>query len=315
MAAIVVMASRNAKPEPIEKTDMSNTLDALTAFSTAAELGSFSAAARYLHKSQSTVSEAIANLEIDLGVSLFDRGARNPVLTAAGEQLLRHARQVLAAHEQLTRQASLMSAGLEPQLSIVLSDTLHSLELETLLQGLETRFPELELETLVAEKEDVVDLVASGRAHLGLLSALPHYPAGIGHAALPHQGQFALFAGRHHPLARQKALLPDQLAPFRQLCLNTLGSPAPASTHPRRWLAPSYLMLLDMTRLGFGWAELPSWMAQTFGRDELVQLDVAGWPRPIPIDLVWSSDRRPGLAAAWVRQFLAGTSGEPQSPA
>ena len=149
MAAIVVMASRNAKPEPIEKTDMSNTLDALTTFSTAAELGSFSAAARYLHKSQSTVSEAIANLEIDLGVSLFDRGARNPVLTAAGEQLLRHAKQVLAAHEQLTRQASLMSAGLEPQLSIVLSDTLHSLELETLLQGLETRFPELELETLV----------------------------------------------------------------------------------------------------------------------------------------------------------------------
>ena len=76
MAAIVVMASRNAKPEPIEKTDMSNTLDALTAFSTAAELGSFSAAARYLHISPSTVSRAIAQLEIHLGGSLLARGAR-----------------------------------------------------------------------------------------------------------------------------------------------------------------------------------------------------------------------------------------------
>ncbi|MEO3960792.1 helix-turn-helix domain-containing protein, partial [Chromobacterium piscinae] len=46
---------------------MTISVDALSAFVYAADLGSFSAAARRLGKSQSTVSEAIANLEIDLG--------------------------------------------------------------------------------------------------------------------------------------------------------------------------------------------------------------------------------------------------------
>jgi hypothetical protein len=38
----------------------------------AAELGSFSAAARRLNKAQSTVSTAIAKLEIDTGIIQFD---------------------------------------------------------------------------------------------------------------------------------------------------------------------------------------------------------------------------------------------------
>ncbi|VTR34556.1 HTH-type transcriptional activator AllS [Serratia fonticola] len=55
--------------------------EALLAFVEAAALGSFSAAARRLRKSQSTISTAIANLEADLGLTLFDRQARQPVLT------------------------------------------------------------------------------------------------------------------------------------------------------------------------------------------------------------------------------------------
>lgn len=55
--------------------------ESLIAFVEAASLGSFSAAARKLGKSQSTVSTAIAHLEIDLGLTLFDREKRYPVLT------------------------------------------------------------------------------------------------------------------------------------------------------------------------------------------------------------------------------------------
>jgi DNA-binding transcriptional LysR family regulator len=47
-----------------------------------------SAAARRLRKSQSTISTSIANLEADLGFELFDRSARQPVLTVQGEQVL-----------------------------------------------------------------------------------------------------------------------------------------------------------------------------------------------------------------------------------
>ena len=53
-------------------------------FITAVEEGSFSAAARKLILSQSTLSQQIAILEEDLGVMLFDRSGYRPVLTRAG---------------------------------------------------------------------------------------------------------------------------------------------------------------------------------------------------------------------------------------
>ena len=62
---------------------MRHSPEALLAFAEAATLGSFSAAARKLGKRQSTISEAIANLEIDLGLTLFDRSTRQPTLTEA----------------------------------------------------------------------------------------------------------------------------------------------------------------------------------------------------------------------------------------
>ena len=67
---------------------MRHSPEALTAFAEAATLGSFSAAARKLGKSQSTVSTAIANLEIDLGITLFDRSTRKPALTEHGRVML-----------------------------------------------------------------------------------------------------------------------------------------------------------------------------------------------------------------------------------
>ncbi len=50
---------------------------------------------------QSTVSTAIAHLEADLGVSLFDRSGRYPQLTEAGRQVLAHAQEILAADTRL----------------------------------------------------------------------------------------------------------------------------------------------------------------------------------------------------------------------
>lgn len=63
---------------------MAVSLDQLQAFVAAAEAGSFSGAARALRKAQSAVSTQVANLEADLGLELFNRAGRNPVLTPAG---------------------------------------------------------------------------------------------------------------------------------------------------------------------------------------------------------------------------------------
>ncbi|HBY5350505.1 TPA: LysR family transcriptional regulator, partial [Klebsiella pneumoniae] len=122
--------------------------EALTAFVEAVDSGSFSAAARRLRKSQSTISTAIANLEADLGVILFDRATRQPTLTPQGEQVLSYVKAILAASERLDELAVSLSGETEPRLTFVLSDTLHPDVLEDLLVQFDRRFPHTEFECL-----------------------------------------------------------------------------------------------------------------------------------------------------------------------
>uniref|UniRef100_UPI00195497BF LysR family transcriptional regulator n=1 Tax=Stenotrophomonas maltophilia TaxID=40324 RepID=UPI00195497BF len=71
------------------------TLDQLHVFLTVVDVGSFAGAARKLNRATSVISYAIANLEAQLGVSLFDRETtRKPQLTLAGRAVLAEARSV-----------------------------------------------------------------------------------------------------------------------------------------------------------------------------------------------------------------------------
>ena len=82
------------------------TLDQLTVLVAVAEAGSFSAAARALHRTQSVISYTIATLEAQLGLTLFDRGQRRPVLTAGGRAVLGDARRVSAVIDELRARAT-----------------------------------------------------------------------------------------------------------------------------------------------------------------------------------------------------------------
>lgn len=289
--------------------------EALLAFAEAALLGSFTAAARKLGKRQSTISEAIANLEIDLGVQLFDRSTRSPTLTDAGRALLPQVRRALEAGEAIDRTAARLASGEEARLTLVVSDTYQSKRYEETLTALEQRFPELELECQIAEHEDVIDLIQQGRAQLGLMAARTAYPAEIGAATIAEESEIGLFVGRSHALAAHgDAEVPHAaLREARELRLNTYVAPdgrGEGGQHvagTRRWSAPSYMMLLEMAVLGFGWAELPRWMVDHFASDRLCELRARGWPRRVPVDAVWSRSRPLGPAGAWLLDaMLAG---------
>jgi len=61
--------------------------------------GTSPAQVQRIHVVQSALSAAVAKLEKELGVALFDRSKRQIELTAAGQAFLQHAREVLhAAH-------------------------------------------------------------------------------------------------------------------------------------------------------------------------------------------------------------------------
>lgn len=75
---------------------MAFTLRQLQYFVAVAEQGTVSRAAQNLSISQSSVTEAIRELEGDLGVELFERHPRGLTVTHKGHQFLRHATKILA---------------------------------------------------------------------------------------------------------------------------------------------------------------------------------------------------------------------------
>ena len=101
---------------------MTVSLEQLEAFVASAEHGSFSAAGRALRKAQSAISTQVSNLETDLGVLLFSREGRNPVLTPAGDRLLREARVVLDRRAHLIGVAASFEAHVESRLVVAIDE-------------------------------------------------------------------------------------------------------------------------------------------------------------------------------------------------
>ncbi len=279
--------------------------EALTAFVETVACGSFSAAARRLRKSQSTISTAIAHLEADIGVTLFDRSARQPVLTAEGQRVLSYVQAILAASERLDELAVELSGETEARLTFVLSDTLHPDVLEGLLAQFDQRFPYTEFECLVGEDDDVVDLLQKGRAQVGLIEARDDYPTDIGHIRLPMQTRMAIYTSPDHPLTREQGLTLEQLRTWRELRLNTYLENRAAPSRGPVWSAPNYLMLLSMAAQGLGWCALPCALVEEFARSaELTMLNIAGWPISVSTDLLWHKAAPLGVSGSWLRQYL-----------
>jgi DNA-binding transcriptional LysR family regulator len=274
--------------------------DALQAFVEAAALGSFSAAARKLGKSQSTISTAIAHLELDCGFALFDRSGRSPQLTRQGWALLGRAEAVLAADDGLRRAANEMADGAEPRLTLALSDTYQSDRLDEVLAAFQTRYPELALECLIAEGDDLVALIRDGRAHIGFVEARPTWPAQLAARTVGEPTEIGLFVAVDHPLAVPGTVDADTLGRHRALRLATVLHPLQRPEQGRSWAAPSYLMLMEMAQRGFGWAALPRWLVARFAAGSLVELQARGWPRRVNIDMLWSQWQPPGPAGAWL---------------
>lgn len=94
--------------------------------------------------------------------------------------MLIHAQQILDASDRLSRFAPRLAEGLETTLTLVLSETYQSNHFESILTEFDHRYPELELECMIAEYSDVVALVQEARTQLGSWSARSWYPPEVG---------------------------------------------------------------------------------------------------------------------------------------
>ncbi len=288
---------------------MSLSLESLQLLVAAADSGSFSAAARRLGKAQSAVSTGIANLEIDLGLTLFDRSGRLPRLTAPGERMVAEARALLAQQGQLQALAAELAAGIEARLTLAIDDDSLLPWLTPVLEQLAAAYPLLELELLFPMMEDLSDMLLSGRAQLGIgyqglttPAALTRF--GLGRMAMP------LVVAPDHPLAQMAAPGLEDLRQHRQL-LVTARQPGTERERFRLstsiWWVEGDLSVLELVKRGLGWATVPAFLlTEALAHGDVVCLPDEALP-PIPelsIELLWHSARPIGPAAQWLRQTL-----------
>jgi DNA-binding transcriptional LysR family regulator len=90
----------------------------LRAFVTLADELHFHRAAARLHVAQPTLSQTLRQLELTVGVQLFERSTRRVVLTAAGRALLEDARAAVAALDAVMVRASQVGRGQAGELII-----------------------------------------------------------------------------------------------------------------------------------------------------------------------------------------------------
>ncbi|MNV54549.1 transcriptional regulator CysB-like protein [compost metagenome] len=214
--------------------------------------------------------------------------------------VLQRAEEILAATSRLEMTASQLSQGVEAKLTVALSDTYQSDRFEASLSAFEQRYPDLELECLIAECDDLVALVQSGRAQIAFAEMQDSYPPDLVNSTVDERTEIALFVSPEHPLATLKHIDQDVLQQHRELRLATIVNPYETRAKGRVWSAPSYLMLLEMAQGGFGWAPLPRWLVARFGPGTLQELQVRGWPKTVSVDALWSRQNPPGPAGSWL---------------
>lgn len=286
-------------------------VDQLQAFVASAEHGSFSAAARALRKAQSAISTHIANLEADLGLALFSRAGRNPVLTAAGARLLMEAKVVLERREHLIGVASSFQAGVERRLVVAADPLYPEQELGAVLARFAQQFPHVELELSFPPKQDITALVLEGKADLGIRWRQELVPAELGFQAVGWV-PIRLACNRRHPFAGMRVEWED-LKRHRQV----LVSASDHESDPQRamrvasevWRVESHWAALEMVRQGVGWAFLPAHLiAGSPQAAELVmpELQFDDFDLPIALEMIWHKQRTRGPGSYWLRERLAG---------
>ncbi|MGF1727918.1 LysR family transcriptional regulator [Photobacterium nomapromontoriensis] len=137
-------------------------LDAIAAFVLVAEKGSFTAAARKLQKSQSTVSIAVQHLEEEVGKPLFSREKKQPQLTDDGKIFFQAAKSFLDNYQDLVSIATSISAYKNKTLKIGIDPFLYSQYICTLLTSLTTSIPGLDVIMIDSPSDVLYDNIQNG---------------------------------------------------------------------------------------------------------------------------------------------------------
>jgi DNA-binding transcriptional LysR family regulator len=285
-------------------------LDQLRVFLAVVETGSFAAAGRKLGRATSAISYAIANLELQLGMAMFDRDStRKPQLTEAGRAVLAEARTVSHGIDNLRAKVKGLLAGLEGEVAVAVDVMLPTHRLVDAMQAFEAKFPTVALRLHVEALGAVTQLVESGTATIGVSGPLVAPAPGIERIEIGGV-ELVPVAAPQHPLAMRDNA-PGAAREHVQLVLSdrsslTEGVDFGVVSH-RSWrladLGAKHALLLA----GVGWGNMPEPMVRDdLAAGRLKRLDLPDWSGTFcTFHIIHRTDSPPGPAAAWLIKRFA----------
>jgi len=148
-------------------------LDLLKTFAAVVDCGGFTKAAERVYLTQSTVSQQIKKLEVNLGTSLLrrDKSSGTVETTEAGELLLSYARRILATAEEA---AEVMRKPLAPRtVRLGVPEDFAGRRLIDLLSGFSTASPHIRLDTVSGWSTELRRQLDAGEIDLALIKREP----------------------------------------------------------------------------------------------------------------------------------------------
>jgi LysR family transcriptional regulator, hydrogen peroxide-inducible genes activator len=280
---------------------------------------SFRRAAERCHVSQPALSSQLAELELALGVRLFERDKKRVLLTGAGRDLLARVTRILLEADGLLETARRAADPLAGSLRVGVIPTVSPYLLPALTPRVRQKLPKLSIAWREEKTETVLLLLERGDLDGGIV-ALESELGDVEREPIA-KDEFVLAVPPKHPLARQGTAAAVELRDQSVLLLDdghcfreqALAFCAKAKAEELEFRATSLSTLVQMVAGGAGVTLLPSLAVPTeTQRAKLVIRRFASPPaRTLAVVFRPSSPVKPALQqlAALAREAYAEASG------
>lgn len=176
----------------------------MQAFVSTARTRSFSRAAEELGISQPALSQAISDLESDVGYALFDRTTRRVVLTTAGRQFLPSAERVINAYSSAREDLANLAQGRSGRVTLACLPSVAFGLMPRVLAGFSRDYPDIAVDIIEQRADQVAEYVRNGDVDLGISNLVGSSAALNAQTLL--EDDFAVVCQRNHPLARKASI-------------------------------------------------------------------------------------------------------------
>lgn len=273
------------------------TLRQLQYFVAAAQFGTISQAAQSLSISQSAVTEAIRDLEADLGVRLFDRHSRGLAITQKGHQFLRHARSILAEVSGARR--AFLDGGdtVTGTLALGVTSLMAGYVMSDLLARYRRANPQVTVTATEESAEYLEHLLVGGELDVAVMITTTIRDRGPLRTEILQVSPFRLWLPMGHPLADQESIALSDLSaePLITLTLDEIEAEtnrllSALGQRPRiAFRTRSVEAVRSLVATGAGVALLPDLVYRPWSLegDRIESRDVSGELPVVQMGVVW----------------------------